>query len=65
MTDQNGQFSVGGLAPGDYHVYAFDEIDDRAWEDPEFMKPFENNGEKISVKDNDRQTVQLKLIVAD
>ena len=29
------------------------------------MKPFENNGEKISVKDNDRQTVQLKLIVAD
>jgi protocatechuate 3,4-dioxygenase beta subunit len=64
VTDQDGRFSIGGLSPGEYRAYAFEEIDDRAWEDPEFMKPFENNAEKISVKDNDRQTTELKLIAA-
>jgi protocatechuate 3,4-dioxygenase beta subunit len=62
MTDQNGQFSIGGLAPGEYRAYAFDDIESGAWQDPEFMKPYENDGQRINIQDNDRETIQLKLI---
>ena len=28
------------------------------------MKPYESNAERVMLNDNDRQTVQLKLIVS-
>lgn len=60
--DQNGAFNLKGLIPGEYRVYAFSEIEPGAWMDPEFLKPFESKGERVSLKENARESLQLKLI---
>ena len=50
------------LNPGDYRIYAFEEIEFSAWLDPEYMKPFEGRGEKITVREGAPQTVRITLI---
>jgi hypothetical protein len=63
-TDQYGHFDLRGIAPGDYRLYSWDEVEDGAWEDPEFMKPFEDKGqgEKVSVQEGDTKSVNLVAI---
>lgn len=63
-TDQHGQFKMDGLTPGDYLVLSWDEVEDGAWEDPDFLKPFEPKAEKISVQEGDTKTANLISIKA-
>jgi hypothetical protein len=65
-TDQYGHFTIQGVAPGRYKAFAFATapgFDD--FTDPEFMPPLEPKGESVSIEENGKQTVQLKLIVPD
>ena len=61
--DQNGNFSVKGVAPGDYRVYAFDYLEPGSAQDPDWLKPFESKGTKISVQENGHESLQLKLVL--
>jgi protocatechuate 3,4-dioxygenase beta subunit len=62
-TDQKGAFRFTGVVPGEYRVFAWDEIDSGAWLDPEIRKPFEPQAKSISAKANGREDVQIKAIV--
>jgi hypothetical protein len=64
-TDQNGRFTVKGVRPGEYKIYAWEEVEQGAYMDPDFVKPHESAGEKVSVKDSGQATVQLKAIPAE
>lgn len=64
-TDQNGHFIVKGVAPGDYKIYAWEDIEEGAQEDPDFMKPHESDGQSVSVKERAHENVQLKVIPAE
>ena len=61
-TDQYGHFEVRGIAPGDYKLFSWEEAESGAWEDPEFLKPFEAKGEKIMLQEGDQKTVNLTAI---
>jgi hypothetical protein len=61
-TDQHGQFVLRGLTPGDYKLFSWDQIDEGAWEDPDFLKPFEEKGEKVTVQEGDLKSVNLTAI---
>ncbi len=61
-TDQTGRFSLTGLAPGEYKLFAWQEVESGAWQDPEFLRPVENKGESVSVKESGKESVQLKLL---
>jgi protocatechuate 3,4-dioxygenase beta subunit len=61
-TDQYGHFELRGIAPGDYKLFSWEEAESGAWEDPEFLKPFEAKGEKISLQDSDQKTLSLTAI---
>jgi protocatechuate 3,4-dioxygenase beta subunit len=63
-TDQNGQFSVKNLTPGKYRVYAWEEIENGSQFDPDFMKPLEGLGTKITVEENSRLPLTLTLITS-
>jgi protocatechuate 3,4-dioxygenase beta subunit len=61
-TDQYGHFELRGIAPGDYKLFSWDEAESGAWEDPEFLKPFEERGEKITLQEGDQKTLNLTAI---
>jgi hypothetical protein len=61
-TDQYGRFDLHGLAPGEYKLFVWDEVEEHAWEDGEFLRPFEARGTKIEVRDEDSATLNLKVI---
>jgi hypothetical protein len=63
-TDQHGNFELRGIAPGDYKVFSWEEVESEAWQDPEFLKPFEQKGEKITVQDGDQKAINLTAIRA-
>jgi len=62
--DQNGHFTIKGVKPGKYKLFAWDDVEQGQFEDPDFIKPFEDKGEKIEVHGGDKSTKDLKLIVA-
>jgi hypothetical protein len=63
-SDQYGHFLLRGLIPGRYTLLALEDPDPGIWMDPEFLKKVEDQGTSLSVKENDRQQVQLRLIPA-
>ncbi len=64
--DATGHFSLAGIAPGEYKLFAWEQIDDGAYQDPEFLKPYENQGQAVTIREGSRETAQLKVIpVAD
>ena len=63
--DQFGHFSIKGIAPGDYKLFAFEQMDWGAYQDPEFLKPYENKGEAVAMREGSHETAQLKVIPAE
>ena len=61
-TDQHGQFAITGIAPGDYRLFSWDEVEDGAWQDPDFVKSYEKKGEKIGVQAGDTKSASLLII---
>lgn len=61
-TDQYGQYLLRGIAPGDYKIFYWDEVEDRAWEDPEFLKAFESQGQKVALEEAVTKTVDVMAV---
>jgi hypothetical protein len=61
-TDQFGRFEFKSVAPGEYKLYAWEDVESTAWMDPDFMKPLEGMGEPVTVDESDRASVQVNLI---
>jgi hypothetical protein len=64
-SDTAGHFSVKGIAPGDYKLFAWEDVETGAYQDPEFLKPFEGAGEAVTIREGGRENRQLKLIPAE
>lgn len=63
-TDDSGRYSILGITPGDYTVYAFEDIESGAHLDPDFIKPLERSAEAVTLRENSRETRQLRQIPA-
>ena len=61
-TDDAGRYSIQGIAPGSYNLYAFEDIDSGAYLDPDFIKPLEKSAEGVTLRENGRETRQLRQI---
>jgi hypothetical protein len=60
-TDQNGRFTLGGIAPGEYRVYAWDTYPPLNDMDPEQLKAFEKFAATVKLKEEAREQIELKL----
>ena len=60
-TDQYGHYSISGLAPGEYDLFAFDKVEFGSYRDPMFLERFEDEGEKVEIEEKSRKVVELKL----
>jgi hypothetical protein len=63
-TDQYGRFTIKGIAPGRYKLFAWEDVEEGAYQDPEFIKRFEALGEAVVIRENSHESAQLKLIPA-
>ncbi|MGI8741725.1 MAG: carboxypeptidase regulatory-like domain-containing protein [Bryobacteraceae bacterium] len=64
-TDQTGKFSIKGIVPGEYKLFAWEQVDFGAYQDPDFLKPYESKGESVSIKENAHESKQIKAIATD
>jgi hypothetical protein len=62
--DDSGHFEIQGVTPGRYKLYAFEELDPSAYEDPNFLQPFETLSEAFDVAAGGRVDRQTQLILA-
>lgn len=60
--DQTGRFTLNRLAPGEYKIFAFDNVEYGAYLDADWLKPFESKGESVKIEEGARQAVSLKPI---
>jgi hypothetical protein len=62
VTDKSGHFELKGVAPGEYRLFAWNDIEKDSWFDPDVLKDYEAKGEPVTVKVSDSQTVKLHVI---
>jgi hypothetical protein len=60
--DQYGRYVLRGIPPGEYRLFAWEDVEAGAWLDPDFLGEYEKHGETVSVDERGRYTVQLKAI---
>jgi hypothetical protein len=61
-TDDSGHFRLQGLAPGDYAVFAWEDIEDGQWRDPDFIRQNEASGKAIHINEGSREGIDLIAI---
>jgi hypothetical protein len=62
--DEKGGVIFKGLKPGEYRLIAWEDIPPGAFQDPEFLKPYEGRGESVKLDAGAKQAIQLKVIPA-
>jgi hypothetical protein len=62
LSDQSGRFSLRGIRPGEYTLFAWETVDGDAYYNPDFLKTFEGQGNSLHVEDGARRSLQLQSI---
>ncbi len=62
--DQSGHFSLKDLAPGKYRLFAWEQLENGAQFDPEFLKPHESQSVQVTLSESGHEQPTLKRIAA-
>ncbi len=65
VSGDGGHYSFDSLPPGKYRLYAFEDLEEGAGQDPEFLKEFENAAEKVELEEKAALTKPLTLIAVE
>jgi hypothetical protein len=58
----SGQFRLAGVAPGDYRMFAWEDVPTNAWQDEEFMRKYENRGTAVHIEEGGSEQCQVTTI---
>ena len=64
-TDAFGRFSLLGLSPGDFKLFAWEPVQGKNYTDPDFFKAFEDRGTPVHIGEGQQQQVQLEVITSE
>ena len=62
MFDQNGVFTLESIPPGSYKLYAFENVPEGVWLDPDFLKEVKSTGVAFDAAEGDSKTIQIPLL---
>jgi hypothetical protein len=63
-TDQTGYFAIGSLAPGDYTLFAWNQIQPNQYYDPDFLKSVEDRGQPVALQEGSQEVVNYEAVVS-
>jgi protocatechuate 3,4-dioxygenase beta subunit len=63
--DENGMLSLHGLKPGDYKLYAWEDVEQGAPFDPDLLKQYEGQAKSVKLDASDHQAVMLKAVAIE
>ncbi len=64
-TDQNGKFQFKGLAPGDYYVAAWEELEPGLAISPDFLSHFTSEAAAVTLAEGGHESRDLKPVPGD
>lgn len=62
VSDQSGRFSLHGVRPGDYTLFAWDSVEGEEYYNPDFLRSYEGQGTPLHVGDGDRKALQMPAL---
>jgi len=62
VADASGEFLLEGVADGDYRVFAWQDVPPTAWQNADFLQPFESRGKTLRIEEASRQDVEIVVI---
>lgn len=63
-SDEDGRFEIRGIPPGQYQIFAWDNVEENAWRSSEFMTNYWTATPPFVVPSNGVGTIQVPLIPA-
>lgn len=65
MTDQNGGFQFKGLAPGDYYIAAWEDLDQGLFQSADFRNQFTSEASSVTLSESGHENCDLKPVPSD
>jgi 5-hydroxyisourate hydrolase-like protein (transthyretin family) len=62
VTGSDGKFRFQEIPPGDYKLFAWEDIETGAWANAEFIRTYESRGRAVRVSESSKEEVQLNVI---
>jgi len=62
VTGNDGKFRFQEIPPGDYKLFAWDDIETGAWADAEFLRAYESRGVAVRISENSKEDARLNVI---
>ena len=62
VTDQSGRFTLRGIRPGDYTLFAWESVEGDAYYNSDFLKSYEQRGTPLQVAEGNRKNLQVEVI---
>jgi hypothetical protein len=63
-TDPSGRFHFDRVPPGEYKLFAWDDAADGAWQDPDFMRTYEDRGTPVRVREGGKESIVRLSVIA-
>jgi hypothetical protein len=64
-TDQTGRFTMRGVTPGDYKLFAWEAMENFGYFDPDVLRRSEALGKAVRVAESSKLVVETKMIPAE
>src|SRR5262249_42889463 len=63
-TNPDGRFTILGATPGDYRLFAWEDIEPFSYFDPEVLKQYETQGKLVRIGELSKETAEVRIIPA-
>jgi protocatechuate 3,4-dioxygenase beta subunit len=61
-TDATGRYHVEGIPPGDYRILAWQDVENGAWQDPDFLRQFDDRARPVHLPEGGILNIGLRVI---
>jgi polysaccharide lyase family 4-like protein len=61
-SDAGGRVHFDSVAPGDYRMFAWEDVAADAWQNSDFIRVYEDRGRRVHIGESSRETIELKLL---